>query len=229
MKKIVLSVIFVTLCVWGYCDYSKSVRRAELAAQTRETLDRLNEIDDNLHGYFKGDTTYFAYNNGEAKIYLSNKKYVVKENIGDNRMIIYDGKGMCYIGTICLERNKYPSFRTEISFRSKPLVREGYVLDDDDIHEFIRELKRAKAAYVKYHNITVQNQVVSHYETYITGNPPKFGLGSEYGCDSGVDYVAVRTVGGVIKFNSTDEIDSMIHTLNKFKTKKLINVDELYS
>lgn len=230
MKKSLFLLTLLVLGVWFYRDYTKSKRIAEANKQKEELLEKLGEIEDNLHGYSKNDTTYFAYSTGEVKIYFSNKKYVIKKNIDGNRMIIYDGCGMCYIGVIKLEKNKYPTFRTQISFRNKPLVSDGYVLDDDnDINSLIKELNSAKNAYIKFHNITIKNGITSHYETFITGNPPKFGLGSDYECDNGIDCVVTKNVGGELKFESVNEIDNMIQILNDFKKNKFINVDELYT
>lgn len=215
MKKVIIIIVLSIVGLYCINEYNKNKKLIEYNKNKQTILNRLEEIEDGLKGYSKNDTTYFAYSNGDTRIYFPSEKYVIKENITKNRMFIYNGKGMCYIGTVSLEKGKYPTFRTEMS------------LDKDFINVLIRDLKRVKNAFIKYHNITVQNQVVSHYETHITNDSIWFAC--DYCFDSGVDYVTVGVIGNQLKFNSVSEIDNMIKFLNKFKNKKLIDVEEFYS
>lgn len=220
MKKVIIIIVLSIVGLYCINEYNKNKKLIEYNNNKQTILNRLEEIEDGLKGYSKNDTTYFEYSHGDTRIYFPSEKYVIKENITKNRMLIYNGEGMCYIGTVSLEKGKYPTFRTEISFKSKSLYK-------DDINGFIRDLKRAKNAFIKYHNISVKKQISNYCAINITGDSAWFAC--DYCFDSGVDYVTVGDVGNKLKFNSVSEIDNMIKFLNKFKNKKLINVNEFYS
>lgn len=111
-----------------------------------------------------------------------------KLKIDNDFTIIFNGD-VCKIGTFddeIINDTLRKVFNSCVAFEAK----SNY----SDLSNFITELEKGKKALIRCSKICKENSIKHHIESFVTGNPPTFSLGSTYCKEGESEYIEVHGI-----------------------------------